>query len=281
MQVTNTSFNSRRAFIKKVSMASLFLLSGNILKLKAEDVFDLQDKVQLRFIVGSDIHFGQQNTFYETLIEDAVKSINKQHVSYPASFTVFNGDLIHDDSSYLLKLKDHLAKVNMPYYVTRGNHDTVTDLEWKSVWGYALNHSIDQGEYAIVLGDTSNAKGEYLSPNLEWLEATLDQYSSKKNVFIFLHIPQAKWTSNGIQNPAFFTLLKKYKNVRAVFHGHEHDQDGVRMVGTIPFLFDAHIGGNWGTSYKGFRVVELLEDQTLLSYMMNPIQKLNAFSHQL
>lgn len=281
MQDTKKFTAERRAFIKKVSMASLFLLSGNMVKLNAESVFNLQDKVKLRFMVGSDMHFGQPTTLYETLIDEAIKNINQQHLLYPSSFTVFNGDLIHDDASYLPKVKLHLAQVNMPYYVTRGNHDTVTASDWSNVWGYSLNHSIDQGEYAIVLGDTSNVKGDYLSPNLEWLEATLASYGSKKNIFIFLHIPQAKWTSNGIDNPSFFTLLKKYKNVRAVFHGHEHDQDGVRMVGTIPFLFDAHIGGSWGTSYKGFRVVELLEDQTLLSYMMNPIQKLNAFSHQL
>jgi len=49
--------------------------------------------------------------------------------------------------------------------------------------------------------------------------------------------------------------VKKYKNIKAVFHGHEHDQDGVAMENGIPYLFDSHIGGNWGTSYRGFRVL--------------------------
>jgi hypothetical protein len=41
------------------------------------------------------------------------------------------------------------------------------------------------------------------------------------------------------------------------------------MHGKIPFYFDAHIGGNWGTAYKGFRVVELMQDGSLATYMLN------------
>ena len=70
-------------------------------------------------------------------------------------------------------------------------------------------------------------------------------------------------------------MLKNYPNIKAVFHGHEHDQDGVMFRDKIPYIFDAHIGGNWGTVYKGFRVVEILNDNSLITYMMNPSQILN------
>ena len=102
---------------------------------------------------------------------------------------------------------------------------------------------------------------------------------NRKNVFIFIHIPQAKWTPNGIDTPAFFDLIKKYPNVKAVFHGHEHDQDGVKMVDKIPFLFDSHFGGNWGTKYQGFRVVEVMKDNSMVTYMMNPTEKMNALNY--
>jgi excinuclease ABC subunit C len=75
----------------------------------------------------------------------------------------------------------------------------------------------------------------------------LEQYKSKKNVFLVLHIPQAKWTEHAIDTPDFFELIHKYPNVRAGFHGHVHDQDGVFMARYIPFLFDSHLGGSWGT----------------------------------
>lgn len=128
---------------------------------------------------------------------------------------------------------------------------------------------------AVLLGDTSNEKGEYLPPDLKWMETKLEAHKNLEHTFIFLHIPQAKWTANAIDTPAFFELLKKHPNVKAVFHGHEHDQDGVKMKDNIPFLFDSHFGGNWGTNYKGFRVVELLKDHSMLTYLMNPTEKIN------
>ena len=80
--------------------------------------------------------------------------------------------------------------------------------------------------------------------------------------------------SKGAVNcPALFELLDKYQNVRAVFNGHDHDEEGVKKKNNIPFVFDAHFGGSWGTPYHGFRVVELLNDNTVVTYMMNPVQK--------
>jgi hypothetical protein len=46
----------------------------------------------------------------------------------------------------------------------------------------------------------------------------------------------------------------------------------------VPYIFDAHVGGNWGTPYKGFRVVELLKDNSMITYMMNPTDYLNELS---
>ncbi|MEO8471317.1 MAG: metallophosphoesterase, partial [Chryseolinea sp.] len=65
----------------------------------------------------------------------------------------------------------------------------------------------------------------------------------------------------------------------AVFHGHEHDQDGVKIVNNVPYMFDSHIGGNWGTSYKGFRVVELTQEKGVLTYIMNPTEIINQESY--
>lgn len=116
---------------------------------------------------------------------------------------------------------------------------------------------------------------EYLSPNLIWLENKLTQYQSKKQVFIFIHIPQIKFTNNCIDTPDFVALIKKYPNVNAVFHGHDHALDTVYMREQIPYIFDSHAGGNWGTKYNGFRVAELLKDGTIITYMMNPTEKIN------
>ena len=57
---------------------------------------------------------------------------------------------------------------------------------------------------------------------------------------------------------------------------HDHDQDDMKVTEGIPFLFDSHIGGNWGTAYKGFRMVEIMDDNTVATYILNPDAKIVA-----
>ena len=278
MSENNNSGTSRRHFIKNISFASAFLITGRVTPLSANDVIGLRSKVKLRFAVASDVHYGQPNTLFEQMTETVINQINLFHQQSPLDFSVVNGDLIHNEKEFLPLVKGKLDLLKMPYYVTRGNHDMVTPEYWNSVWGTPLNHDVVVKDNGILLGDTSNEQGVYLSPDLSWLNKTLESHKNKNQVFIFLHIPQAKWTKNGISTPEVFDIIKKYPNVKAVFHGHEHDQDGFKMVEKVPYIFDAHVGGNWGTPYKGFRVVELLKDNSMITYMMNPTDKLNELS---
>lgn len=270
---------NRRSFIKNISFASALLMGGGIESLSATDILERRKKVKLRFVVASDAHYGQPKTEFDAFVNTMTTQINAFHQQNKVNFTVINGDIIHDKQPFLIQSKQKLDALTMPYYVTRGNHDMVTSEHWQEVWKMPLNHDVVVKKNAVLLGDTSNEAGKYLSPDLNWMQKSLEAHKNRKNVFIFLHIPQAKWTANGIDTPAFFDLIKKYPNVRAVFHGHEHDQDGVKMVDKIPFLFDSHIGGSWGTPYKGFRVVELMKDNSLITYMMNPTEKMNELGY--
>jgi hypothetical protein len=85
-----------------------------------------------------------------------------------------------------------------------------------------------------------------------------------------MHITPFKWTDNGIDCPELIRLFQKHPNVKAVFHGHDHDQDNVKEHKGISYFFDSHIGGSWGTEYRGYRVVEVLKEGSVLSYQMNP-----------
>ena len=212
-------------------------------------------------------------------MDTIIQKINGFHQENPLDFCVMNGDIIHNERQFMPQAKQKLDQFTMPFYVTRGNHDMVSADYWQEVWGSPLNHQVEVKKSLVLLGDTATEAGKYVSPDLEWLKGQLDAHKNTKNIFLFLHIPQAKWTKNGIETPAFFELIKHYPNIRAVFHGHEHDQDGVQLVGNLPFLFDSHVGGSWGTPHKGFRVVELLNDGTLITYLMNPTDKLAELTY--
>lgn len=281
MQDPTSHSSSRRSFIRNLSLTSAILLSGKIRAISAWEHDQLQSKTVLRFAIASDLHYGQPKTPFDDMTAKMVEQLNHFHNSQPLRFCVLNGDLIHNEKPLMKQVRQKTDGLKMPYYVTRGNHDMVSDTEWQDVWHTPLNHDLLVDDSALILCDTSNEKGTYLSPDLVWLEQKLEQYKQKKQVFLFLHIPQAKWTANGIDTPAFFTLTRRYPNIRAVFHGHEHDQDGVKMDGRLPFFFDSHVGGSWGTDYKGFRVVELLADGTLVTYMMDPVAKLSQLEYKI
>jgi predicted phosphodiesterase len=272
---------SRRHFVKNISFASAFFMGGGFQSLSTQDVDALKDQVKMRFAVASDAHYGQPNTPYEAMMDTIIEKINLFHGSNPLDFCVMNGDIVHDEKSFLAQAKQKIDGLKVPYFVTRGNHDKCSSDYWEQVWNMPLNHQKVVKNSLVLLGDTSNEQGTYVSPDLVWLEAQLEANKKRKNIFLFLHIPQAKWTKNGIETPAFFELIKKYPNIRAVFHGHEHDQDGVQMIGKLPFLFDSHIGGSWGTPHKGFRVVELLNSGTVITYLMDPTVKKNELTYSI
>jgi predicted phosphohydrolase len=269
---------SRRKFIKEISSASLLLLGGPILKLSPAEAAALSKKSTLRFIVASDGHYGQAGTEFDSFQESLLKHAKDFHALNPLDFFVINGDIIHDGKDLLKPAKAFLDRLPVKYYVTKGNHDQVSDQYWNEVWGMPVNHDVRINNNALLFATTSNEKGEYLSPDLEWMKSRLEANRKMKNVFVFIHIPQAKWTKNGIETPGFFELIKNHKNVRGVFHGHEHDQDSLKMVDNVPYMFDSHIGGSWGTTYRGFRVVELLKNNSIVTYIMNPTEKINQAS---
>jgi Icc protein len=272
------SFNflimNRRHFVQNLSTLALLLNGKSIMG--SELPFMGNAKPMLRFVIASDFHYGQPKTEYATMTDTALNHIKQMHTENAFDFGVLNGDLVHDNISYFGEFKNKVDSLTFPYYVTQGNHDMATKEEWESAWQQPLNFEIKKGNTVLLFASTSNKKGEYLPPNMEWLTAKFREHEKAKHILLFIHIPPIKWTKNAIESTPFVELVKKQNNLRAVFHGHEHDQDGIKWNDGIPYLFDSHVGGNWGTSYKGFRIVELMKDGSILTWIMNPTEKINA-----
>ena len=264
----------RREFLKQSSAAILILSSGKIIKLSDRYEDWLAKKPILRFVVASDGHYGQKNTEYEKFFSVLTENINKQHAENPFEFCVINGDIIHDDKIFFTDAKKILDKLQVKYYVSQGNHDHCTADEWKEIWNMPVNYDFKIRKNSVLIGTTSNREGTYLCPDVKWFAEKLEEHKHQKNVFIFIHINPGKQTANAVDCPEFFQLLSKYKNIKAIFNGHDHDQDDIKMKNGVPFIFDAHFGGNWGTTYRGFRIVELRKDNSLLTYILNPTEKL-------
>ena len=269
---------NRREFFKGVSAAVVISACGKIAAAVTPRHFD--SKTIFRFAVASDWHFGEPKTEYDRFYGDLQTAFRRYQQQYPCEFLVFNGDVFHNNPALLPPAAEKLRQLHPKLFVTHGNHDQVTPAVWEQTWGYPLNHSVVMGNRVILLGNTADETGKYTCPDVPWFAQQLEQHKEAADIFIFLHITPVKWTDNAVDCPEFQALIKKHPNIRAIFNGHDHDQDSVKMLDDckIPFLFDGHVGGSWGVNYRGFRVVELKEDGSLLSFIMNPMQRKNDFT---
>lgn len=263
---------NRRHFLK-TSISSISLLAGlqPLTGLSLEKYHSkLQPGIDFRFAIASDGHYGQPNTPYEQYHDEMMAWLNSEHEKQPLNFSLFNGDLYHDDVAFLPQVKTKYQQLLMPYHVSRGNHDKCDATTWLQTWGHELNYSFSaNGNFFIVL-DTSNEMGEYACPPVEWLENALEQARAYRNCFVFMHITPRKWTKNGIDCKRVVKMFGRQDNLRAIFHGHDHDQDGVMTKYGKFYFYDSHLGGNWGTAYRGYRIVEITKPGEILTYQVNP-----------
>ncbi|TWJ01583.1 3',5'-cyclic AMP phosphodiesterase CpdA [Mucilaginibacter frigoritolerans] len=240
-------------------------------------------KPKLRFALASDIHYGQQGTDYAAYTSSMVRWLNDDHAKNHLDLVIINGDLVHNRPDLLPEIKKkYLDKLDVPCYTIPGNHDFADAGIWKTVFGYEDKYFIEMDEVAFVFANTADTKGGYVCPDNAFLKDTLDKLTDKKIVFVILHIAPVQWLKTEatifLNCPETVSLLHSYPNVKAAFHGHDHTLDGVRYTDKLPHFFDSHIGGNWGTDYRGYRIVEVHEDNTIYTYQVNASQNpvLNA-----
>jgi len=241
-------------------------------------------KLKLRFALASDIHYGQPGTGFEEHTGNMIKWLNDDHAKNHLDMVIVNGDLVHNRPDLLPEIKTrYLDKLKVPYQTIPGNHDFADAQVWKNVFNYEDRYTIEHGDIAFVLAHTADTKGDYVCPDNSFIKASLDKFANKKIVFVVLHIPPVKRLKEEafLDCPETVELLHAYPNVKAVFHGHDHLLDGVRYTNKLPHFFDSHIGGDWGTDYRGYRIVEVSEQDEIYTYQVNASQNPKINSNKL
>jgi hypothetical protein len=252
--------------------SAFVITAGNVLRPLDEIFFnDISLGNQLcRFAIASDGHFGQPDTKFETQHDKMIQWINAEKANQGLDFTVINGDLFHDDVSFLEPVKKRWDNLTMPYHVSHGNHDKVGEHQWATVWNAPWHFSFEHGDVGIVVLNTADDKGNYICPDPDWTKSEFQKLSSKKQLFVFMHITPFTWTKGGIACPALVELFDQQKNLKAIFHGHDHDEDDVKEKNGRLYFFDSHVAGSWGTRYNGYRIVEVFDTGQIVTYQMNP-----------
>jgi 3',5'-cyclic AMP phosphodiesterase CpdA len=210
---------------------------------------------RLHFAVASDLHYGEPGTDYRRAYAQAVAALNAADAADPLAFVVLNGDLSHGGVALAQQARAALAELKPRLLVTPGNHDELTDAEWQQVWGAPPNQVVRFGDRSVILANTSNAAGDYVCPDQQWLADALAAEAGQRDVLVVFHITVKKWTKHGIDCPQTRALLAGAGNVRAVFNGHDHDQVSVKDDDGLHCFFDGHVGGSWGAPEPTYRDV--------------------------
>ncbi len=263
--------SSRREFLS-FTMRNALLLTTTRQLLPLADAFSgipSASNLALRFGVVSDGHYGQEQTDYQMKHDLVIGALNREKHNRRLDFSFVNGDLFHNDPKQLLPVKKAWSALQMPWFVSHGNHDQVSEFEWENAFGRAWNYGFEKSGCGFVVLNTASNEGEYTCPDPSTTRALLREYAHQENLFVFMHITPRKWTRAGIDCPQIVELFNEQKNLRAVFHGHDHDVEGGMMKDGISYLFDAHVAGNWGLPYTGYRIVEIMKDGNILTYQMN------------
>ncbi|SFQ24955.1 metallophosphoesterase family protein [Parafilimonas terrae] len=266
---------NRRSFLKQGMKAIVMIGAGNALQSFAASSFRLpaKENVLLRFATVSDGHYGQPSTQYEALHSQMVNWLNAEQKTRGLDFTFVNGDLFHNDTSMMPLVKQQWDKLQMPYHVSHGNHDMIDEELWRQMFTTKWHYSFEKDEAAFIVLNTADEKGKYICPDLEFTKEQLNKYADKKHLFVFMHITPFNWTGAGLPCPELVAMFNKQSNLKAVFQGHDHDEDGMKENEGKHYFFDSHVAGNWGTKYHGYRIVEILKNGKVLTYQMNPLNQ--------
>jgi Icc protein len=160
---------------------------------------------------------------------------------------VASGDLAHDGSAQAYQhLHTCFSRLGVPIYCLPGNHDEAATLRENAQCGRLYSsRSACIGGWLLVFLDSSVAgsEGGHLSESeLNELDAALTSHPELPALVCLHHQPVnigSRWLDTmAVDNPkAFFDIIDRHPQVRAVIWGHVHQtfeqqRNGVRLLST-------------------------------------------------
>lgn len=169
----------------------------------------------------TDMHIGAPNADSDLI--KVVSDINQRH---EIEFVIATGDITEKGrDEEFQQSKEILDKLEVPYYIIPGNHDTKwsesgsTTFEY--LWGDTKFYFDYKGTTHIGLnsGIPWRGGGGHVSPeDLNWLNKTLERTTSEQEIIFYIHHPLDDDTDNWFK----VTNIFRDKKIIAVLVGHGH-----------------------------------------------------------
>lgn len=233
--------------------------------------------------MAKDIKFIQMTDLYlmpdEESIANYKRAIEQINKTKNLDFVVFTGDNIGRANEPLLELFISMSRqIKVPYYVEIGDKDCFRnaglnkELYLKYYNSHKLinrqksfNYTIKDGDYLYVFADgvkqhMPSKNGYYREETVTWLDKVLTK-NKNKTVIIFQHFPLFDLRENSASNlyrpDIYADMLKKHKNVLAIFSGHYQENfEGMSEDGSINY-FVTEPAKNGNSSYREVNIADM------------------------
>ena len=223
------------------------------------------NNITFSFAQFTDVHISQTNENNTIDLQRAVEDVNTQeHIA----FVLVSGDIAETgDYASLMVAKRELDKLNCPYYIVPGNHDTkwsesgamdfkriFRDNRFRLQFNGFLFLGINTGPI-IKMGD-----GHVSPQDIIWVERQLKNVGKRMPVFIVTHYPLK---SGDVDNWWMLTDVVRKHNVQSFLGGHYHSNmvhnyDGIPGILTRSTLRDK-------SEFGGYTVYDMGEDSLYVS----------------
>lgn len=162
--------------------------------------------------------------------EEVIDLARRTH--WPMDAVVMTGDLVHDTTPEAYRLlRQCLTRLEVPVYCIPGNHDK-PEMMVQVLPGVHVHlvGNVCIGHWQLIFLSThapGRAGGHLDEPELERLNTCLQTYQDKPALVCLHHPPvpiQSPWMdAMALDNPeAFFEVIDRFTEVRAVIWGHIH-----------------------------------------------------------
>ncbi len=206
----------------------------------------------LNFAVISDLHIGATNAE-----ENLSLVINDINLKNEIQFVIATGDITEKGKNEELEdAKNLLDRLNIPYYIIPGNHDTKWSesgcTKFIELWNdnkfyfqKSLIHFIGLNSGICMRGGGGHISIE----DLHWLDSIITKINSNEKILFFTHHP----LDGDIDNWFKATNILQKKNIRVIFYGHGHSNkfsylNDIPAIMTRSTLSDKN---GWGYSLFG------------------------------
>lgn len=180
----------------------------------------------------SDIHIGAPTA--EQDLMNCVMDINKRR---NISFVVATGDIGEKGrDAELTKAKEILDKLNVPYYIIPGNHDT----KWSESGNTIFKELWGDDKFYFRTGNTAHiginsgvywrgGGGHFTAEDLVWLDSVVNKESKGYKLYFYSHHPM----DGDVHNWFKAVNILREGNIKALFWGHGHN-NRLKTIHGIP-----------------------------------------------